>query len=201
MNINKKVLSYINKKDKFTITEIMAEFQISYASANEVICVLKGLNNVEQINDFDYRVCDKKSSAKKSSANTYDRTEDITLDFEKMFEDFEDDETVDFFVNSDDEKKELDDKEEELDDKTLEEEEKIFENKCMDMIEKIMLSDKLMTREGAIKRSKEIIEVFEMLDNEDMVNVSKRVAAEFELASDAEFELLKEELYRADDRS
>jgi Skp family chaperone for outer membrane proteins len=205
MKIDKSIVSYIMKKDRFAITELMAEFQISYGSALKIICALKDSKNVEQIGDFDYRVCNS-AGVKEFFEDYLNNTEKIVMNFDEILEEIEKkDKSKDEAQRKNQDNSEIfddiDENEEEdvFEEKTSKEQE-LFETKCMDMIEKVMLSDKDITREGAINKSKEILDNFKMLGNEEMIEIFERVTQEFELASDIEFQILMHELHREDDK-
>ena len=85
MKIDKSIVSYIMKKDRFDITELMAEFQISYGSALKIICALKDSKNVEQIGDFDYRVCNS-AGVKEFFEDYLNNTEKIVMNFDEILE-------------------------------------------------------------------------------------------------------------------
>lgn len=67
-----------------------------------------------------------------------------------------------------------------------------FENKCMDEIEKIVLISEKNNRQDAIRISKQKLK---RARNPEKIKVLERVVREFEIATDTEYDLLKNQLF------
>ncbi len=70
-----------------------------------------------------------------------------------------------------------------------------FEEKCMDVIEKIVALDIRQDRMGAIKVAEKMLEKAKEKGNKKVVEVYERVVEEFKLASDKEYELLRKQIF------
>ena len=70
-----------------------------------------------------------------------------------------------------------------------------FEEKCMDIIEKIVAMDIKQNRQGAIKVSEKMLEKAKEKGNSKVVEIYERVLQEFKLASDEEYELLRKQIF------
>lgn len=74
-----------------------------------------------------------------------------------------------------------------------------FENKCMDVIEKIVARDIRQDRQGAIKLSEKMFEkAKEKTSNRDVLDIYERVLNEFKIATDAEYDALKKQIFSGD---
>lgn len=70
-----------------------------------------------------------------------------------------------------------------------------FENKCMDIIEQIVSIDIKQNRQGAIKVSEKMLEKAKEKGNKTIIDIYDRVLQEFKLASDAEYEMLRKQIF------
>ncbi|MBQ8615666.1 MAG: hypothetical protein IJ415_03780 [Clostridia bacterium] len=70
-----------------------------------------------------------------------------------------------------------------------------FEEKCMDVIEKIVAIDIKQNRAGAIKVAEKMLEKAKEKGNKKIVEIYERVVKEFQLASDEEYELLRKQIF------
>lgn len=71
-----------------------------------------------------------------------------------------------------------------------------FENKCMDIIEKIVSIDIKQNRQGAIKVAEKMLEkAKEKTANKNVIAIYERVIKEFNIASDEEYELLRKQIF------
>lgn len=70
-----------------------------------------------------------------------------------------------------------------------------FENKCMDIIEQIVSIDAKQDRQGAIKISEKMLEKAKEKGNKKIIDIYDRVLKEFKLASDAEYLLLRKQIF------
>ena len=71
-----------------------------------------------------------------------------------------------------------------------------FENKCMDIIEKIVSMDIRMNRQGAIKVSEKMLEnAKKKTTNKNVIAIYERVVKEFNIATDAEYEMLRKQIF------
>lgn len=71
-----------------------------------------------------------------------------------------------------------------------------FEEKCMDMIEKIVAKDIKQNRQGAIKVSEKMLErAKEKGSKKAVIDIYERVLQEFKLASDEEYEMLRKQIF------
>ncbi len=170
MKINKRVLRYIRKQGDFNLPKIMAEFTLDYTSAITILNVLKKKKKVQQIGDFRYKCV---SSPKQSSIE--DDT-DFAVEFEKIMASIE-----------------SPDSEDDLED--VAERDGNFENKCIEIIEKIILSDSKITRIGALRKVTETIELLRNSTDMTMLAVLQKAKEEFEQCSNQEFLILKKQLY------
>ena len=73
-----------------------------------------------------------------------------------------------------------------------------FENKCMDVIEKIVAIDIKQNRQGAIKVAEKMLEkAKEKTTNANVIAIYERVVKEFNIATDNEYELLRKKIFRS----
>ncbi len=71
-----------------------------------------------------------------------------------------------------------------------------FENKCMDIIEKIVSINIKQNRQGAIKVAEKMLEAAKAKTNKrEVLDVYARVLNEFKIATDAEYEALRKQLF------
>ncbi|MBQ9795371.1 MAG: hypothetical protein IJW36_00215 [Clostridia bacterium] len=71
-----------------------------------------------------------------------------------------------------------------------------FEEKCMDLIEKIVAKDIKQNRLGAIKVSEKMLErAKEKGSKQAVIDIYERVLQEFRLASDEEYEMLRKQIF------
>ena len=71
-----------------------------------------------------------------------------------------------------------------------------FENKCMDIIEKIVSIDIKQNRQGAIKVAEKMLEkAKEKTANKNVIAIYERVIKEFNIATDEEYELLRRQIF------
>ena len=70
-----------------------------------------------------------------------------------------------------------------------------FEEKCMDVIEKIVSMDIKQNRLGAIKVSEKMLEKAKEKGNSKIIEIYERVLKEFKIASDEEYELLRKQIF------
>ncbi len=71
-----------------------------------------------------------------------------------------------------------------------------FENKCMDVIETIVGIDNRMDRKGAIKVAEKMLEKAKgKTSNKQVISIYERVVKEFNIATDAEYEMLKKQIF------
>ena len=70
-----------------------------------------------------------------------------------------------------------------------------FEEKCMDIIEQIVAIDIRQNRQGAIKVSEKMLEKATAKGNKKIIEIYERVLEEFKLASDAEYDMLKKQIF------
>ena len=71
-----------------------------------------------------------------------------------------------------------------------------FEEKCMDIIEKIVARDIKQNRLGAIKVAEKMLEkAKEKGSKKAVIDIYERVLEEFKLASDEEYELLRKQIF------
>lgn len=71
-----------------------------------------------------------------------------------------------------------------------------FENKCMDIIEKVVAMDIRMNRQGAIKVSEKMLEnAKKKTTNKNVIAIYERVVKEFNIATDAEYEMLRKQIF------
>ena len=72
----------------------------------------------------------------------------------------------------------------------------VFENKCMDMIEKIVSIDIRNTRQDAIKIAEKMLAAAKAKKaNQSAIDVFERVVKEFNIATDKEYELLRKQIF------
>ena len=70
-----------------------------------------------------------------------------------------------------------------------------FEEKCMDVIEKVVAIDIKQNRQGAIAVSEKMLEKAKEKGNKKVIEIYERVVKEFKLASDEEYELLRKQIF------
>lgn len=71
-----------------------------------------------------------------------------------------------------------------------------FENKCMDIIEKIVAMDIRMNRQGAIKVAEKMLAAAKAkTTNQNAIAIYERVVKEFNIATDAEYEMLRKQIF------
>ncbi len=71
-----------------------------------------------------------------------------------------------------------------------------FENKCMDVIEKIVAIDIKQNRQGAIKVAEKMLEkAKQKTTNANVISIYERVIKEFNIATDQEYELLRKQIF------
>ncbi len=70
-----------------------------------------------------------------------------------------------------------------------------FEEKCMDVIEKIVAIDIKQNRQGAIVVAEKMLEKSKEKGNKKIIEIYERVLQEFKLASDEEYELLRKQIF------
>lgn len=70
-----------------------------------------------------------------------------------------------------------------------------FENKCMDVIEKIVSINIKQDRQGAIKVAEKMLEKAKSTGSKVVVDIYERVLHEFNIATDAEYELLRKQIF------
>ena len=71
-----------------------------------------------------------------------------------------------------------------------------FENKCMDIIEVIVSIDIKQDRQGAIAVAKKMLDAAsKKTTNRDVLDIYERVVHEFEIATDAEYEMLRKQIF------
>ena len=70
-----------------------------------------------------------------------------------------------------------------------------FENKCMDVIEKIVAIDIKQDRQGAIKVAEKMLEKAKLKGNKSIVDIYDRVVKEFKIATDEEYNMLRDQIF------
>ena len=71
-----------------------------------------------------------------------------------------------------------------------------FEEKCMDVIEKIVGTDIHWDRAKAIEVSQKMVEKAKAkTSNKEVISIYERVVKEFKIATDAEYNLLKKQIF------
>ena len=70
-----------------------------------------------------------------------------------------------------------------------------FEEKCMDVIEKIVAIDIKQNRQGAIVVAEKMLAKAQEKGNKKIIEIYERVVQEFKLASDEEYELLRKQIF------
>lgn len=71
-----------------------------------------------------------------------------------------------------------------------------FENKCLEIIERIVLIDIKQTRIEAIEISKKMRGKAITTKNQKVIEVYERVVKEFEEATDLDYEIFKKQIFR-----
>lgn len=74
-----------------------------------------------------------------------------------------------------------------------------FENKCIEVIEKVVLRDYNQTRLGAVAVSQEMLAKAKTKYPQAVVDIYERVVKEFKECSDAEYDILKKQLFTIED--
>ncbi|MGN0787693.1 MAG: hypothetical protein ACI4L6_01320 [Candidatus Onthoplasma sp.] len=70
-----------------------------------------------------------------------------------------------------------------------------FENKCMDVIEKIVSINIKQDRQGAIKVAEKMLEKAKSTGSKVVIDIYERVLHEFNIATDDEYELLRKQIF------
>ena len=70
-----------------------------------------------------------------------------------------------------------------------------FENKCMDIIEQIVSIDIKQNRQGAIKVAQKMLEKAKATGKQLVIDIYTRVVNEFNIATDAEYEMLRKQIF------
>lgn len=71
-----------------------------------------------------------------------------------------------------------------------------FENKCMDVIEKIVSIDPRQNRTQAIAVAEKMLEkAKQKTTNKNIISIYERVVKEFKIATDAEYEMLRKQIF------
>ena len=70
-----------------------------------------------------------------------------------------------------------------------------FEEKCMDVIEKIVAIDIKQTRQGAIKVANKMLEQAKTKGKQLIIDIYTRVVKEFEIATDEEYNMLRDQIF------
>ncbi len=70
-----------------------------------------------------------------------------------------------------------------------------FEEKCMNVIGQIVAIDIRQDRQGAIKVSEKMLEKGKKTGNKTIIAIYERVKKEFEIATDAEYEMLRKQIF------
>lgn len=71
-----------------------------------------------------------------------------------------------------------------------------FENKCMDIIEKIVSIDIRNTRQDAIKIAEKMLSAAKAkTTKKSVIDIYERVVKEFNIATDKEYELLRKQIF------
>lgn len=71
-----------------------------------------------------------------------------------------------------------------------------FENKCMDVIEKIVSISPRQNRQQAIQVAEKMLaKAKEKTANKNVIAVYERVVKEFQIATDAEYEMLRKQIF------
>lgn len=76
---------------------------------------------------------------------------------------------------------------------------KEFEYKCMSVIEQIVSIDIKQNRQGAIKVAERMLEKAKTTNNKQVIDIYARVLKEFEIATDEEYTILREQIFSDDD--
>lgn len=71
-----------------------------------------------------------------------------------------------------------------------------MEERCMDVIERIVALDIKQNRQGAIKVAQKMLEKAKQTGNKNLIAIYERVHKEFEIASDEEYELLRKQIFK-----
>lgn len=169
MRINKKIHRYIRKNDVFSLSDIMATFLLDYASATSILDSFKKKKMIKQLDDLRYKYI---SPPQKKSDKAEDEN-NIAFDIEELMK------TIDI---TDDSSK-------------VTESDSDFENVCIELIEKIVLSSSSITKAEALQKTTEYLELFEKSTDTVMVGTLQRAKKEFEQYSDEDFLALRKKLH------
>lgn len=71
-----------------------------------------------------------------------------------------------------------------------------MEERCMDVIERIVALDIKQNRQGAIKVAQRMLDKAKENGNKHVIAIYERVHKEFEIASDEEYELLRKQIFK-----
>ena len=74
-----------------------------------------------------------------------------------------------------------------------------FENKCIEVIEQVVLADYDQNRVGAVAVSEKMLEKAKTKYPQAVVDIYERVVKEFKECTDVEYETLKKQLFTVDD--
>lgn len=74
-----------------------------------------------------------------------------------------------------------------------------FENKCIEVIEQVVLADFNQNRLGAVSVSERMLEKAKTKYPQAVVDIYERVVKEFRECTDVEYETLKKQLFTVDD--
>ena len=173
MKIDKKICRYIQKRGDITLPEIMAELILDYMTAVSILGVMKKKKKIKQLDDFRYQYVAPKKKESKEDDDEFD------LDFERMME------TID--NNESEEISEITDDTPDIDNE--------FDDFCIKIIEKIVLSSSSITRAEALQKAAESLELFEGSTDTVMLAALQKAKEEFELCSNDEFLILRKQLH------
>lgn len=70
-----------------------------------------------------------------------------------------------------------------------------FENKCMDIIEKIVSVNPKQNRQDAIKVAEKMLEKAKSTNKKKVIEIYERVVHEFNIATDEEYNLLRKQIF------
>ena len=70
-----------------------------------------------------------------------------------------------------------------------------FENKCMDLIEKIVSISPKQNRQGAIKVAEKFLAEANKTGKATLISICDRVVNEFKIATDSEYEMLRRQIF------
>ena len=147
-----------------------AEFILDYMTAVSILGVMKKKKKIKQLDDFRYQYISPKKKESKEDDDEFD------LDFEKMMEAIDSDEVS-----------EIPDDTPDIDNE--------FDDFCIKIIEKIVLSSSSITRAEALQKATESLELFEGSTDTVMLAALQKAKEEFELCSNDEFLILRKQLH------